>query len=41
LNFDNEFAAYEWEENEKEMERAWYEQEEDTHIMGEYNEVGL
>ena len=41
LNFENDYAAYEWEENEKENERAWYEQEEDGQVLGYDDEINF
>lgn len=41
MNFENDFAAYEWEENEKEMERAWYEQDEEANLMEYEEEINL
>lgn len=38
LNFENEYAAYEWEENEKELDRAWYDQDEEAPFIGNFDE---
>jgi pre-mRNA-splicing factor ATP-dependent RNA helicase DHX38/PRP16 len=36
LNFENEYAAYEWEENEKDLDRAWYDQDEEAQFISNY-----
>lgn len=39
LNFENEYAVYEWEENEKELDRAWYDQDEEAPFIANFDET--
>lgn len=35
---ENKYRAYEWEEMDKEIDRAWYDQEEDGGVVSKFDE---